>query len=593
MWSAAMVVEHGVRGEHRSKFVPAWLLAAGLITLLVPGAEYWWTAGGALVAWTPDKMWDRGGRQILSARERLLTSRAFAGVGTAHLVVWAGGGWEAFTLILLVTITVFAVRWWYGRRVRPPAAEPQIIARWRDEVVPVVPALDGRWTEFDEDRGTGVLELVASQAAAAAVLDADAEWALHQPAGTVTISADPRLSRRCVRVAFNDPGDGGRFRLWEGRTLQPNGQFTAAYAHGALPIYGRFWRPDGASHIAIVGPTGAGKGSIQRLIALEAGLSPDMFVIGVDGKQGGGLGYLRAGFGYLATSPDEWGDVIHGYMLAVEERSERYGDLGRDSFICEPGEPRLLLMIDDLPEVLNHRPSIGGLLKRITSQGRSLGAGLCTAKQKGDGPSYGSTATRANMLAGGWLWAGPAEDAQAKNTMLQTMKFDPSTLPQEPGWSALMGRHLTGQPVVPARTLWIPNRTDVWKAINEEGLTPEEACPFGTVEDWLERDAVIPDLNPVTLRKLGFTDTPAVVVGDPDHVAFTPPPAPAAPAPAARHEPAGWVKIRNALTGGPMKRGEIAKATGLNPRTVSDHLSKRDGKEVVSNPDTSEWSLAS
>lgn len=592
--------------EHRAACAPAWLLTAAAASWLwLPAAEWWWTGAALLVDVPPAAVWARLPRRVLSERERSIVARTLAGVALVLTLPGLPGAWPL--VLLAVAVAAGAVPWWAGRRVRP-TVEPEDVVRWRDEVVPRVPKLDGEWVEFDEARRTGVLELTAAKASEVAKLDEDAEWALNQQPGTVTIAADPRLTVRRVRVAFTDPEDGGRLRSWEGPTLRPDGRFVVSYGKGAVPLYGRLYSDVGGTFISIVAPPGSGKGSILRLVAVEASLAPDIEWLGVDGKRGAGIGYLAPGAHTIATSPSEWMDLIHGYWQLVNHRAALAGRRREDSFVVRPGEPRWMLVIDELPKVLKHGGTrLVGWLEDITATSRSLGMGLCTAVQKGDAGSYGSTLIRSNMLDNGWLWMGPATDNQARAAGLQGHDFDPSTLPAEPGWCAVLGAVLGGQPVIPGRTLWVPNRQDVRKELTKRPDADEaDVCPFGPVEAWLERDTVHPDLDPEQLTVLRLpdpaearrrraeaaaatghdadttADRPALAVVDDD-----PPPAD------------GWSRIATVLaTKVPadrdgLLRGEIATETGLSARQVSKLLSRHQETGAVTKNDRSEWSLAS
>lgn len=576
-------------GRYRAWFAPGWLLVAAVGSMLAPGTAWAWIGLGVWLHVRPARPFRRP-RLPLSVRERALVAKVAAGVGL--VVDWRlPWGWSVVALALVVAAG--SVPWLRGRWVRSPRAS-EMVRRWQEEVVTRHPELAGEWTEYDPDAEVGVLDLVNAKASVAAGMEEEVEWALNQRGGTVTITDDPRLTRRQVRVAFSKPGDAARFRYWEGPTRQADGRFTMLYGKGNVPLYGRLYMPDGASFISIVAPPGSGKGSAQRVIGLEAALDPSIFVIGVCGKRGKGIGYLKGAFGMpLAKTPAQWLKTIDGVIAEMERRSQD-GDEA-DSFVLRPGKPRILLMIDDLPEVLAACPSVGPKLKRYTAQARSLGMGLCTAKQKGDGPSYGHTTTRSNMLDNGWMWAGPATDQQSRLAMKQGFPFDPGTLPSEKGWAAVMGKHLGDQAIQPGRTLWIPNRTDVEKGFE---------APFGTVEDWLERDAVTPELAPEVAAALGLVvpasagPTEAVVPEPGGSVTITSLPPRPEPQPAARPKPSspapkpgsGWARIVEELRKQPGQTArELAAKAGMSKRHASDLLSGHSAE--VEQDDQWKWSL--
>lgn len=593
VWTAASAVIWIIRastvGKHRQLIAPLWVAtAAGISGWLFAGQAgwYWLTVAVAVEAST----WRRPAHKnapwrVLSERERRLAARVLALVAAViDLTPAVGASWRWSTGIATAVVLAGAVPWWRWRGAR--GKRPQILERWDAEVVAADDRFAGDWVEFDPDSGTGVLALANAPASTVAKLDADAEFHLDAPAGTVTITDDPRLSRRKVRVTFSVPGDEMRFRFWEGPTLRPDGRFIAAYAAGNQPIYGTLWTPDGASFVAIVAPTGSGKGSIQRIMILEAALHPDIFTIGIDGKRGKGLGYCRAGFDLFADTPSRWREALDMSIAELERRSASPDEA--DSFVLRPGTPRTFTAIDDLPEIHVACPTGARHLNRLSSQGRSLGMGKALAMQHNAAPSYGGastqvgTGTRSNVLDNGWLWAGPATDSQARQALKQSFPFDPGTLPNAKGWAALMGKHLGNQPVVPSRTLWIPNRNDV----EEHGME----APVGTVEDWLERDTIHPQIC-AEMSAIFFPGeeeaTPVPAAPAVSHLAVAPvssnPPA----------ESDGWSRIVTVLRDHPkgLLRGDLAKAAGLSAKHTSDLLRAHVG-EVVQEASKA-WRLAS
>jgi hypothetical protein len=583
--SAIRVLRASLVGKHRHLIAPLWLAAAAGVSGWL-GSQvgwYWITVAVAIEATT----WRRESRRfepwkIMSERERHLTARVLALVaGAVDLVPETGLSWRWTASLAALLVLGGAVPWWRWRATR--AKRAAILDRWENEVVSQDARFAGDWIDFDPDAGTGVLALTNAPASTVAKLDAEAEFHLDAPAGTVTITDDPRLSRRRVRVTFSTPGDELRFRFWEGPTLRKDGRFVAAYAAGNQPIYGRLWTPDGASFVAIVAPSGSGKGSIQRILILEAALCPDIFTIGIDGKRGKGIGYCRAGFDVYADTPARWREALDMSIAELERRSA--SDDIADSFVLRPGTPRTFTVIDDLPEVHAACPTAARHLNRLSSQARSLGMGKALAMQHNAAPSYGGTSTqlgtgtRSNVLDNGWLWAGPATDSQARQALKQSFPFDPGSLPNAKGWAALMGKHLGDQPIVPSRTLWIPNRND----ITEHGME----APFGSVEDWLERDTIHSSIND-GMREIFFP--PAVEELPQAFPAPAPTPVPVAAVPT---ESDGWSRIVEALKSNPagMQRGDLAKTVGLSPKHTSDLLRAHSG--VVVQDSSKAWRLAS
>lgn len=583
---AVRLVRESTTGKYRHQIAPLWVAVAAAVSALWGSGSigwYWLVLALAVDASTWRRRSDTPVQwRILSLRERRLLACTFALVGAVlDLASLTDLSWRWSAPAGAAVVLGGALPWWRGRRSLLKRAP--ILARWEEEVVAKDDRFAGEWIDFDDRAGTGVLELANAPASQVATLDERAEFLMNEPAGTVTLTADPRLTRRRLRVTFSTPGDAGRFRFWEGPTLDKHGRFIAAYAAGNQPIYGTLWTPAGASFIAIVAPPGSGKGSIQRLLILEAALCPDMFTVGIDGKRGKGLGYCRAGFDLFADTPKKWATALDMLIAETERRSSDGNDA--DSFVLRPGTPRTFTAIDDLPEVLAACPAAARQLNRQSAQDRSLGKGLAVAMQKGDAPSYGGasfgTTTRSNIYDNGWLWAGPATDSQARQAVKQGFNFDPGSLPNASGWAALMGKHLGDQPIVPARTLWIPNRTDV----TEHGME----APYGTVEDWLERDTIHPRISD-GMRQIFFPSAVAEAAPAP----IAPRAQLVTPAPLAS-ESDGWTRIVRVLQDnrGGLTRGPIAKLAGLSPKHTSDLLRDHAKSGEVVQDTGAAWRLAS
>lgn len=603
---AYVVARWSLVKERRAACAPGWLFVIAAITWwLLPSPEWWWALTGvALDVSTlpkPAAWWDRMRRTVVSQRERQLLARTCAGIA----LVMAFIGPAPFlprALFLAAAVLAGSYFWWQGRRIRPHN-RPPILDRWDNEVVPDLPQLAGQWLEFDEERGTGVLELANAKASAVADLDEDVERTLNQHRGTVTIVPDPRLTVRQVRVAFTDREYGSRLRLFDGSTLERGGRFVVGYAKGAVPIYGRLWSERGGIYIGVIAPPGSGKGSIMRLLAITGALSDRIELFGACGKRGAGIGYLAPAFRVFTKRHEESVDLIHGYLQVVRERADRFGNDDQDSFIPTATDPYLMLMIDEIQWIYEAEPRVIGWIEEITGTSRSTGCGLAMTMHKGDGPGWGTTKIRSNAIDNGWRWMGPATDNQARSTGLQGSDFDPSTLPDEPGWAGVLGSVLSGQPVMAARTLWVPNHADLelHRHLHDPDVTPEEFAPFGFVEDWLTK-TVHPELHPATLAALDTKDPmqefrrrqAAKAAGEAaadageveagEGVDLTPAPSDA------------WEKIRTVLDNAPAEgllRGQIAEKAGVTPRHTSDTLNARAQKGIVIKDEKSRWRLAS
>ena len=502
-------------GRRRHQWVPVWF--ALLAALPLPHAVPVWLALSVVTGVRPafrDRSrlakgwgWLASGRQVMSARELLWTSRA-----CALMAVWHDLAPYAPPLYRLGSFTaavgVWAVPWWWGRRVRE-TGDPVFPAHWAAQVVPQVPKLAGRFTEWDDEKGSGVLELSDAKASEAAKLDEDAEMAFSRAGrpmrrGMVTISNDPGLPVNQVRIVLaGSPEDmANRSRCWEGPTLgDPDG-------HGRLRQPGKYllavtktgqevWvmlrdvENGRARFFSWDGPTSTGKGGSMRITLVECALDPYTVPLIADGKWGAGLGYCRAATRDYADSPE----AIEAQALRVRgilrHRAVRYGMEGRDSFIAGPREPHIFWTLDELPRILESKAgkTVASVLNETSAIGGSLGVTAGAAKQRGDAGSWGSgieaTTTRTNFAAGGGRWVGPSDDTQGSRSNAQKNDLDSSKLPRNGGWCFIV----EGNPNPPeSRGIWLPNRRDR----DEKG----RPAPFGVIEDWLERDTIHPELRP-------------------------------------------------------------------------------------------------
>lgn len=502
-------VRYTIRGEHRHLLAPGWLYAAALISSFA-STTWWWLAAAAaldLTLWPrPAAWWRTRRRQILSERERQLLVRTFAGIAAVlsyHLPITWGAP------LLAGVVLAGAVPWWRGRQVRP-VPRPENAVRWEEEAVPALPALAGFWVgDFDPARDTGVWQLAESKASDVEKLDEDVERVLNARRGTVTIASDPRLTVRQVRVTFSSHDEGSRLRLFDGCTLTRDGWVLLSYAKGALPLYGRLWWEEGGLNVAVIAPPGEGKGSVIRVLAINGALSDRVAQFGACGKQGQGIGYLQRGFAAFADNHEESVDLIHGYLMAVRERARRYARMGRDSFIPGPGDPYMMLYVDEPHWIFEYEPRVISWFEEISGTSRSAGAGIVQSLHKGDGPGYGNTKIRSNVISNGWRALGSAADNQARTTGKQSSNVDMDSIPKEPGWFIPVGSRLGDQPEVAGRTLWVPNRSDYDKyratTLDDVLVPADEFAPYGFVEDWLTR-TVHPELHPETVEALRTPD---------------------------------------------------------------------------------------
>jgi len=512
----------GVTGQWRHIVHP--VLVALVLWIPFDGSAGTWLTFGVVIAlvwkWRSRRS---GDRRHLSDRETLLLASALLAAGTWHLlwrytaphVAVAPNLRWVLAGIYGAGAVVGVWQWATGRR---PRREPvdEFLNRWAHEVAYVegwtpvdehgqltvhldeaTRCLGGKWISWESTTpgsGTGVLELAWVKASDAAKLDEDVERVLDARRGSVTLSTDPKLTVRQLRVTIAADPDvqASRLNHWQGPTLDADTRFVMSSTPDGRPKYGmlRDTKEGSALHAAFIAPPGSGKGGAVRIAVTEAAHDAHTHVIAIDGKRGAGVPYLKGATHTYVSDPDLWLPALEGFVAAMNVRSDRHAEEGRDSFAPRPGEPQMILLIDELPKVV----AAGGararqLLLELTGTGRSLGYSLWATMQKGDDPSWGGTTVRSNVMDNGWVWLGPATDQQAKSTSYQSLAttygIDPTALPAKGGWGYVVGRALTGQSGEAARGLWLPNRLDV----TERG----KEAPFGICEDILEASAVFPD----------------------------------------------------------------------------------------------------
>jgi hypothetical protein len=561
-----------------------------------------------------------------SQRELRLLSIAFAALSTWHAVFnGIDGLWPTVTCLAVYATgaTVVVVNWVRGREIRPTEEKTdELLQEWAEKVAviprltpidpltgdyiePEVPALNGRFTEWKSTgsgEGMGVLTLDRRRASEVVGLSEVVERALDLRRGSVRLMADPQLTVRQVQVVLvRDPDAAARRKVyWEGPTLAKDGRFVLARTPDGQPLYGRLRYPEmgSATHAGVVAPSMGGKGGAFRIIALEAALDPSTAVVSLDGKGGGGIPYLASSSSHHVSEKRLWLPTLRAFHAAMEVRSQLEGQRGHDGWVPTEEAPQMALFIDELPKVNGYLPgsrkSPGSvqIVNDISRTGRSLGYCVYATMQKGDEAGWGSTDTRNNVLGpAGWIWHGKTQDVQAKNTGMQgfqnTHGINPTLLPSGPGWAFVVGESLPGQPGMPARTLWVPTRSDVEKGHD---------APFGTVEDWLERDAVQPAWHP--LEREAFQETYDQLVGAEESSAAVLPPSALVPAqgnpnPFRRPDPAwgtapvatvtdidatpaGRQKVLAVLREAvePLSAREVARRMDRHVSTVIEHLKK-------------------
>lgn len=573
-------------------------------------------------------------RRYLSTYELWLLGGAGLVLSAWHgaLSVWPAvglWGWAIYGVVYTLATLAFGWAWFDSRRIRSTAEGiDHFLHRWANLVAiiegttpfgpdgkpaPVdpdtgqpsklsVPKLAGKWSHFEQrDDGVwvGIIDLSESKASEVAVLDEDVERALNLRRGAVTLGTDPKLTVRQLRVmvVLNPDALASRLNYWDGPSLDAEGRFVLARTKDQRPVYASLRsRKTGSAHFAgFAAPSGSGKGGATRIAVVEAALDPETLVIIIDGKRGAGVPYLRAGARLYVSDPKLWVPTIEAFVAAMEARKDSYAAEGRDSFTPRPGEPHVLLVIDELANGVlpQDRKTVVRCLKNIAGTGRSVGFSFWATMQKGDEPSWGATEIRSNVMDNGFMWLGPSTDVQTKNTSYQSLQsiygVDPSQLPEEGGWCFVVGRVLQNRTGEAARGLWLPNRQDV----SEKG----HDAPFGVVEDVLEAGAVHPEwAEQVVFESVLATRSASAVLPAPQaareeatvgpfaapdvmsklaDATSTPAPSTSTTSgqrPAPTETQAAYLKTVVAAEGTPLSTREVARRLSVAPGTANDNL---------------------
>ncbi len=237
-----------------------------------------------------------------------------------------------------------------------------------------------------------------------------------------------------MRIAFQEPEQIAAVRYWAGSTFdQKTGTIIAGYSAGQVPVRLPIRSKSGAMHMAVIGPSGNGKGGFARLVLTELILLDDVLVFVIDGKGGAGVPSVRDHVTEYGRNAKQWEKIVDRVVAILRSRKQRYSDEGWDSFRPGPGEPQIVLWIDESKNVFAAKSSLIDKLEEIASQGRSLGISLCLATQFGDQTGYGSTEIRSNLIGiNGSLWAGKAMDAVGRSLMAQNFNMNTDALPMAP-----------------------------------------------------------------------------------------------------------------------------------------------------------------
>lgn len=578
-------------GRARRAALPAWIAAVAAVTLTVPDSEWLWLTVTAALTATAHLTDHYGRTRVLSVREQWIWQRAAGAITLWHAASpWITWRWATATL-LGICVTA-GVPWWRNN-LRVLATEKAVsgqAAAWQERIADSDHAsheLRGSTLVVEsvtDDVTTGrVVACPGAKGSTLATLDEHVESLLGLTRGTVTIGPRHGLPANEASIVFARSGVHDIIRWWEGPTLDDKGTYVVGMTATCQPVRDHIWHSTGGSFGSVLSGPRMGKGVKMRLDIIEAGLSPDVYTLVIDGKYGAGLPETRdAADLYVGLQgPDAWSAVVDAFYGIYVQRATRYGDRGWSRWTPKRPDPLFCLYIDESLNVFQELSQARiANLQKVAGGGSSCGMRFVIDSQRGDAESFGTTKIRNNLRAAGTVWIGPAGDAISSKIASQDYGCDPNSLPPARGW-AWMASRFHGLAPTQIRTLYLPSQLEV----DDDGV----GHPFGTAEEWAARavhpqlvddDQAVIDIARQVIDDLGRA--PSAQAERPSLSVVQP------------QAEDGTAKVLRALSeaNAPLQRGEIANRAGVVPRHVTDILNKLEGaKKVVRAKEG--WEIAS
>lgn len=509
-------------GRYRYHLVPLYLI--GGVWLL----SFWWQSALLLILLSA-ALWHLAPRLgWASEREWRTLSGGLTLGAMALLITWPARGLHSPVVELTRIITIagvqlpMAIDWWNSRRIRKvkPSQLPRIVELWRDNVIPRMPQLYGRFdlSTWDRDANTIEMHLGTARASHVARLAPEVEAAIDGPAGSVRLRPVEGASVRRLLVQYvPDPSMLAKKVIYakDARIDEDGLLYLGETSDGTawnLPVR----RKSGAAHVSVTGATGSGKGVTVRRIVAAYAAAPWVFTCIVDLKGGTGVPALAAGAEIYACTPEEIRLATEIMRDLRKERMRRYAELRRGMWHPRM-DPMLVMMADEIqqigqPQNTYLRP-LGQYLTDTAAQGRSVGCQLTVTAQRNDGESMISPTTRSNLMGGGTALMHKPGDMSARHLGAQDFDVDPSRIPGRAGWCFALCAVDKAMVEAPILVLMTPDKDEV----TFEGFE----SPYGTIEEWLERDHRRPQLVSTEELIAGrWTSAPAPAV---DLASLTPP----------------------------------------------------------------------
>jgi len=383
-----------------------------------------------VMAVVPDGL-DKGKDGVLDRLpERIYFGSLMTVIGTYASVRIALGPSEFTGWVWMIGEVLWGGSWWYHRRVRVVGRADKFVKRWPTladkETCPyrLTPLVGSKVVGAKARGRTSILtiELAPSQTAdAIAHLDKALASFYNMRKGSVFVSDTAEKARHVV-ITFlpKDP--------WKGKITHPlvmdeikPGQISlremgkkfsmGVYAYGQALIYE-------LQHTLVVGTTGSGKSGWLHSLMMWLVSFEDCIVLGIDMAAGATLNVWERALALpLARDVDQAVIILERVLGVIQDREAHLGrksgedDDAEDSFEPRPGEPWLVLVIDEFPDLIAEakmtKTEDGGnlekrvilLLSRIAKKARKCGIRLVLASQNGTKVDLGSKEMQAQLRA--------------------------------------------------------------------------------------------------------------------------------------------------------------------------------------------------
>lgn len=403
--------------RHRSAFAPLWVALAAFTAASAAHGHHarWWipvaavTAVATIMLAFPLPVMRRhpAGRRIASALswlwEQCGIDRAVER-GYAATVIATAGGWLAaaiasgptgkpLPMVALIATVILAVPWWFHRRRRAKVRVERAISGW-PEIADNIGLPGSRITSVVVDTWGWTARVTLRKGTTVAHATAkipDIESGLELRPGSVRVFPDGKHANRLtMRVVETEPLT--EPIPWPGPAIRSVTQpAEIGISEGGRPVRILLLR----RNVLIGGIAGSGKSGVLNVIIATLTACRDVRLWGVDLKGGMELGPWESCFERIATTPEEATQLFHDAVAELDKRAARMAAEGKRLWEPTPGDPALVIIIDEhaeLPDQAHHDAD------SAARRGRAVAVNLISATQRPTQAAMGErTAIRSQM----------------------------------------------------------------------------------------------------------------------------------------------------------------------------------------------------